>query len=230
MARRRSRYGRLLAELKKIGKDPKAGTEADFFLKFLTGENKIEIKNKPDADALKRYNIGLHPFAVEGDDDTAQGRIKVGITAYSFAGIDAAGLDNDDLGVHFIEGGEQENTLYYPALVRPSFKASGYTNDENKTSQVTGKKYNYVATRTFSFPFGRTTQAEDADEGTATGSLEASDELDVLRHVKTKIQSGTASDSLKSISYEPEYFKDISYAKDAESASDIPDTTVSFDS
>lgn len=229
MPRRRSRYGRLLAELKKSKGEPKAGTEADHFLKFLTGEKKIEIKNKPDENELKRYNLALHPFAVEGDDDTAQGRIKVGITAYSYAGLDAADLVMNDCGLHFIEGGEKENVLFYPALLRPSFKAGSYTGDDDKVSAVTGNTYKYVPTRTFSIPFGRTTQAEDADDGAATSSLEASDELDVLRHLKTTITAGSAADSLKTIGYEPEYFKDVSGAKDAESDSDIPNASVPFD-
>ena len=163
MARKRSRYGRLLRELKTTGGNPTAGTELDNFLKYLTGTTKLEIVNKPNTGDLKRYNVGIHPFAVEGDDATANGRYKVGITAYSFAGINASGLSNNDLGIFFIEGGEEENNDFYPALIKPSFKAGGYSGNPNKVSAVTGKTYNYEPTRTFSIPFGRTTQAEIAN-------------------------------------------------------------------
>lgn len=228
MPRKRSRYGRLLRELKTTGGNPTAGTELDNFLKYLTGVNKLQIINKPNPDELKRYNVAIHPFAIEGDDATANGRYKVGITAYSYAGISASGLSNNDLGIFFIEGGEEENNDFYPALIKPSFKASGYTGNANKVSAVTGNEYNYVPTRTFSIPFGRTTQAEDAKDGTATNNITASDELDVMRHLKTTIQAGTASASLKSISYEPEFFNEVSGAKDAAAASDIPAATVTF--
>ena len=85
-----------------------------------------------------------------------------------------------------------------------------------------------MPTRTFSIPFGRQTEAKDALDGTATGSLTASDELDVLRDLKTKIAAGSAQNSLKSISYEPEFFNEVSQAKDAAANNDIPNATVTF--
>ncbi len=228
MPRKRSRYGRLLRELKTTGGNTANGSELDNFLKFLTGQSKIQVNNKPDEKALKRYNVAIHPFAVEGDDATANGRYKVGITGYSYNGIAAAGLDNSDLGIFFIQGGEEDNAYFYPALIKPSFLASGYSGNANKVSAVTGKTYNYVPTRTFSIPFGRTTSALDAKDGSATSNLTASDELDVMRSLKTKIADGSATASLKSISYEPEFFNEVSQAKDVNAASDIPNTTVSF--
>ncbi|MEO1006902.1 MAG: hypothetical protein AAFW67_13915, partial [Cyanobacteria bacterium J06638_38] len=226
--RKRNRYARLLKELKTTGGSPTAGTELDFFLKYLTGENKLKIINKPDEGDLKRYGLAVHPFAIEAADATADSRYKVEITAYSFAGIDVAGLSNNDLGISFIEGGEQLNQDYYPALIKPSFRAGGYTGNSDKTSAVTGKKYNYVPTRTFSIPFGRTTAAEDAGDGSATSNISASDELDVVRHLKTKIAAGANADKLKSISYEAEFFNEVSRAKDATAANDIPEATVTL--
>ena len=228
MTRKRSRYGRLLKELKTTGGNPTAGTELDNFLKYLTGQNKLQIVNKPEDNALKRYNVAIHPFAVEGDDATAAGRMKVGITAYSYAGINASGLSNNDCGIFFIEGAEEEDSDFYPALIRPSFKAGGYTGNANKVSAVTGKTYNYEPTRTFSIPFGRNTQANDAKDGSSTANITASDELDVMRHLKSEIASGSAAASLKSISYEPEFFNEVSRAKDAAAASDIPSTSIPF--
>ena len=228
MARRRSRYGRLLRELKTTGGNPTAGTELDKFLDFLTGKTKIVINNKPNEGALKRYSLGLHPFAVESADATANSRYKVQITGYSFAGISASGLSNNDLGLSFIEGGEEFNNDFHPALIRPSFLASGYSSNANKVSAVTGKTYNQQATRTFGIPFGRTTVAKDAADGSTTSNLAASDELDVMRYLKNKIQGGDAAASLVSISYEPEFFNEVTQAKDATAAGDIPTTTVSF--
>ncbi|MGK7914734.1 MAG: hypothetical protein AB4038_04200 [Prochloraceae cyanobacterium] len=230
MSRRRNRYAKLHKRLRDTKGNIPPNSDLEKFRDHLFGLSPVQIVNKPNQGDLKRYNLGIHPFAIEGDDATANGRYKVGITAYSFAGINASGLSNNDLGIFFIEGGEEENNDYYPALIKPSFKAGGYTGNPNKVSAVTGKTYNYEPTRTFSIPFGRTTQAEDAKDGSATGNITASDELDVMRHLKTTIQAGSASAALKSISYEPEFFNEVSRAKDAAQVNDIPNATVTFSS
>ena len=228
MPRKRYRYADLGRRLRKSEGKIEPGSDLDNFQKFLTGVNKITIVNKPNEGDRKRYGLALHPFAVESADNTANSRFKVAITAYSFAGLNAAGLSNSDCGLFFIQGGEEENANFYPALIKPSFRASGYTGNANKTSPITGNTYNYVPARTFSIPFGRTTAAADAGDGSATSNITASDELDVMRHLKTQIQSGSAAASYKSLSYEPEFFQEVSRAKDAENATDIPNATVTF--
>ena len=142
MPRKRSRYGRLLRELKTTGGSPTAGTELDNFLKYLTGQNTLQILNKPDADDLKRYNVAIHPFAVEGDDATSAGRMKVGITAYSYTGINASGLSNNDCGIFFIEGGEEEDSNFYPALAwfkKSQFKVTKHQKSSHLFDDYKGK-------------------------------------------------------------------------------------------
>ncbi len=228
MPRKRYRYAALDKKLRDSEGNIPAGSKLDNFLKFRTGVNKITINNKPNEGDRKRYGMALHPFAIAGNDATANGRYKVGITSYSYTAINSIGLNDSDVGIFFIQGGEEEDVNFYPALIKPSLKAGSYTANANKRSAVTGEVYNYVPTRTFSIPFGRTTQAADALDGTPTNNIAASEELDVLRHLKTQIESGPQSASLKSIGYEPEVFKDVSRAKDALNATDIPAATIPF--
>lgn len=226
MPRRRSRYSKLLRELKTTEGNPTAGSKLAKFNEFLLGQNPIVVVNKPPEGSLKRYNLAIYPFGIEPEGTEAADRYKVQATGYSYQLMKDLGLAITDLGASFIVGGEKDNADFYPALIKPSIVSTSYTGNENKVSAITGETYNYEPTRTASLPFGRTTLAPDATTGAATGNLAASDEVDVARYLRTTIQSGSAAANVKSIGYEPELFKPGSGASDATADTDIPTLTL----
>jgi len=226
MSRKRSRYAKLLQELKTTEGNPTTGSRLEKFLDYLTGKNKSTIVNKPPENSLKRYNLAIYPFGIEPEGTEAADRYKVTITAYSYQGMKDVGLAITDLGASFIVGGEKDNADFFPALIKPSVISTAYVGNENQVSAITGDTYNYEPTRTYSMPFGRTVAAPDATTGVATGNLAASDEVDVSRYLKTKIQTGDESANIKSVGYDPELFKPGGGASDATTDADIPTLTL----
>lgn len=222
MPRRRSRYARLLRELKTTAGSPTPGSELDLFNKFLTGERKITVKNKVPAGGKDRYGVTVMPFAVTPTGDTADQRYTVSITAYSYLGLTTrSGLAIADFGIGFSETGNVANPFFYPALIKPSYSSSA-TAESNKESAVTGKRYEYTPTRTFSIPFGRTTTTtKDAKSGTTETTITNVDELDVLKSLRAKMNEKTGDEKPISISYEPELLKPQELAVAATQASDI---------
>lgn len=228
MARKRSRYARLLRELKTTNGQPTADSELAKFVDFLTGKTKLTVANKLPEGYKDRFNLTVLPFAVTPTGDTASQRYKTPITRYSYAGLkNKVNLANNIFGIGFVADGNQEDGNFFPALIKPSYTSSQGSNP-NKTSAVTGKQYNYQRTRTFSIPFGRTTQAVDAATGAAETNITDVDELDVLRSVRTAISSATNKDDLISMSYDAELFRPQVSAQDAKADTDIDIASVTL--
>lgn len=228
MPRRRQRFNKLFDQLKASGNTPEANSRTGNFLKYLTGQRKVTQTNKIPAEARKTYEIGLLPFALSASDETPANRYKASISLYSLQGLDARANANEaDFGIYYIQGGEQENENYYPALLKAKYDSAGSTVQENKASGITGDTYRYKYGRTFSFPFGRTTTAIDAEDGVKETVVDDADELDVLRTVQDKLRSGTGNKAPLTLSYEAEVFKDDSNGTPLEATTALPTVDVS---
>lgn len=230
MPRRKRRFSRLFRELKGAGTgNPEDGRTGEF-LKFLKGVNKIKQENKIPPEARELFKVGLYPFALTPSGATPDQRYEANISVYSLNGLNdrAKGLSEAKLGINRIVGGERNNANYYPAIMRATFDASGSTLNENKISGITKEAYRYEYGRTFSFPFGRTTNVTDANDGSAETVLKDVDELDVYRFCLNDIKARTNDNEIpRSVSYEAEVFKTDSDGKALEAATTIPSISVS---
>lgn len=214
MPRRKGRYSKLLASLRESGV-PSAGTTGEEkrlqgFYKYIIGDSKIEQNNKIPAEARKLFKIGLIPFAVSAASTAVTERYIAYMSAYSLKGLKdrTPNTLEAQLGIFKEEGGEIENSNYYPALIRASFSTTSAGVVEKKVSAVTKQAYRYDYKRTFSFPFGRSAVVEDAETGTAETTVANVDEIDVFRFVANNLKANTTAANVPtSISYEPEVFK-----------------------
>ena len=229
MPRRKQRFNKLFEQLRANGGTPTGTGRVAEFHKFLTGINKVTQQNKIPVEARELYTIGLIPFALSATANTPEERYQATISAYSLAGLsNRANLTEAELGINRIVGGEKNSPNYFPALIRAKFNASGTTVNENKTSGITKQNYRYEYGRTFSFPFGRTTQATDAEDGSAETSVANVDELDVFRFAQNQLNASTnAANVPKSISYEAEVFKTDNKGQALYASTTIPAVTVS---
>lgn len=209
MPRRKQRFNKLFNELRGTGGTPTGtGRTAEFF-KYLTGQKQLTQDNPIPVEARKVYEIALLPFALSAPDNTVSNRYKATMSVYSVLGLtQRANADEDDFGIYRIVGGEQENENYFPALLKAKYDASGSQVEENRVSDITGESYRYKYGRTFSFPFGRTVTAVDAEDGTQETNVDDADELDVLRTLQNKLKAGEDTQEVKTLSYEAEVFKD----------------------
>ncbi len=206
MPRRRRRYSQLEYMLKKSnGNIPTSGPLGEYY-KYKTGQKELVQSNPIPAEARELFLVGVIPFAVAASGSLATERYLTTMSAYSLVGLQTrSNIPEANFGIYKVEGGEQVNPVYYPALLKVKYAKSGEQVEPNRPSQITGDKYNYLYGRTFSFPFGRTTTGViDAETGTAETSIVDVQELDVLRSLKTQLAAGTGTREPISFSYEPE--------------------------
>lgn len=232
MARRnRSRFSRLNEQLRNIGGVPSGTGATTEYFRYLTGQKKLTIPNAIDGAARQIIDVGVIPFATTPTGTTPANRYRHGITAYSYNGLrDRTGnLTLSDFGVYLLEGGEQINDNFFPALLRCSYTRSGATNNPAKRSGITNEPYSYTPKRTFSFPLGRTVSVFDAEDGAAETSINEVDELDVVKSLVSWVKAGkkdsdtatiTEGNKAISVSYEPEKFAP------ARSNQEAPNTTI----
>ena len=229
MPRKRRRFNRLFRELKGVGSgNPEDGRTGEF-LKFLRGQNKIVQQNKISPEARELFKIALYPFALTPTGATPDQRYEANISAYSLNGLStrATGISEDKLGINRIVGGERNDSGFFPALMKATFDSSTSTVNENKISGITKEPYRYKYGRTFSFPFGRTTNVTDAGDGSNETVLKDVDELDVYRFCLNDITVPTAAANIpRSVSYEAEVFKTQSNGKALETNTTVPSITV----
>ena len=209
MPRRKQRFNKLFDELRGTGGTPSGTGRTTEFFKYLTGQKKLTQDNKVPPEARKLYEISLIPFAISASDESVGNRYKATMSAYSIAGLkDRANAAENDFGIFRIIGGEQEDENYFPALLKAKYDSAGSTVQENRISDITGQGYRYKYGRTFSFPFGRSTEAIDVKDGAKETVVDDADELDQLRTLQNKLKAGTGVTEVKTLSYEPEVFKD----------------------
>ena len=235
--RRRGRFSKLNEQLKAVGGAPSGTGAVSEYFKYRTGQKQFTVPNALSGVARELYDIALIPFATSPAGITAANRYRYGMTAYSYNGLVSrtGNLNLIDFGVYTIESGEQDNDEFYPALLRASYTRSGATANPNKTSNITGRTYNYTPKRTFSFPVGRTLSVYDAETGTAETAIADVDELDVVKTLTGWLKAGkkdtdtaTIDEDNKAftVSYEPEKFN-APATNQAAPATAIPSVTVS---
>jgi hypothetical protein len=213
----RGRYAKLLENLRGAGAVPPAATGDEEevrlykFHQFLIGKSKIKQTNKIPENGRKLYQVGLLPFSISATTATPADHYVGYISTYSLAGLKDRGgnLTEAKLGINLIVGGEQEDSNYYPALVRASFPTTSAGVVPAKVSAVTGTKYKYDYKRTFSFPFGRTSvSVKDAKTGTADTLIDDADAMDVYRSAVDALKSNSTDTNVPTtVSYDPEVFK-----------------------
>jgi hypothetical protein len=214
MSRRRQRFSNLFKVLREGGA-PEAGTPAAGFLQFLQGARRVNVVNTIPEAGRDRIRIALLPFGVPVGTGTPADRYESTITKYSLSGINsrsaipvAAGVI-DIAGVRLAEAGNQVSSEYYPALFKIAV-SRGADTVRTKTSAVTNKSYKTRETRTFILPFGRSTNTsvKDIKTGATQSDLDKVEEIEVYRALRTTaLSTTTEADKPKSVSYEPELFK-----------------------
>lgn len=232
MPRRRQRYSKLFEKLRAQGGTAPTGTDSEVtgFYDYLLGKSGSKIKqdNAIPGEARQRYKIALIPFGLSATTNDVVNRNIAYISAYSLKAVLGTRVNatKADLGIFSSDQGGEDNPSYYPALLRASYSRSGATTNPSKTSAVTGQTYSYTPTRTFSLPFGRTTQATDAKTKTAETNLAEVDEIDVAKSVIDKLKAATNEDDRpKSVSYDPEIFK-LASAGEADTTDALTDNAI----
>ena len=239
MPRRRSRYARLLEDLRKEGGSAPSPGEGDEgrtynFYKFLLGAstNKITQTNKMPNGGRKRWKIGLYPFAVTPQTTDATSRYIGYISSYSLKGLkDRVVATEADFGHNPSDEGGEINDAYYPALLKVSYSKSGALEIPNKVSAITKETYKYVPKRTFSIPFGRsTTNTEDAQTGITETQISNVDELDALKSLTEKVKNTNEAANIPlTVAYDPELFKNPANTEQDTKANTTSQNVGSFD-
>lgn len=195
MARRKRRFSRLNEMYRAArGEVENAAPELKNYGDFLKGVRKIKQTQVVSSADRRRYGVAIVPFNVyiSGTPD-ATDRLIASITKYSNDGrkSTAVGLSDADLGYESIDESTGDNPAFYPALIRFFVKTSAGTAPGSKVSDITGTPYTRFAGKSFSVPFGRTSDTTQAEE-------------EVRKSIVVKLR---ASASVTGISYEPELFR-----------------------
>ena len=156
MSRKRDRFADLKRQLKASGGSPTAGTDAEKFLKFISGATKYKVTNAQKEGKKQRALVTLLPF----NKSTADVRYGAFITRYAFKNQGAAGLDKAEAGQDKIPADAKKfnyDAAYNPAIItwRSTAVDDSIAPAPTKVSQITGKEYNYLGGRAGTSPFGK---------------------------------------------------------------------------
>lgn len=219
MPRRINRFNRLNKLLRATnGTIPTTG-ELSGYYKFVTGQNKIDVKRPPVKGMMKMVGVGVIPFGDYPSTGTAS-KIRVGMTVQAEIIRQKIGtkFGDSDLGLERDESNMENNTgSFYPALIKVALSVAG-ANPDSETSAVTGEKYKRMKARSGSIPFGRSiTSVVDANDGTtAITDIAKVDERDMVRTLTKKLKGSIDADrkisnatdyELLSYSFESELFR-----------------------
>lgn len=170
MPRKRDRFRKLKEKLKDSLGSPTAGSDADGYLKFITGQSNFKITNKVAAGGKKRGVVGLKPFNI-GITDIIY---AAPITKVSHKRMTEAGVTGTDAGHTTFDDGEakhKRDSAYNPAIIQFSYASAG-AKTAPKTSQITNKEYQRLPTLGGTVPFGKKTDA-DTEDGRAKALMGA---------------------------------------------------------
>jgi hypothetical protein len=155
-----SRRGRAFSDLermaKKAGLQAAAGSPLGNYLAYKAGTRKKEMRKttgKPTAAERKRMGIAVIPFnkpVVTGP----LGYYSTTITVWSANGRTAMGLSDLELG-YAAPTGVSDSSDFFPAIIKPVRRLSTTPTNAGAISGITGEKYDYYATNSYSVPFGR---------------------------------------------------------------------------
>lgn len=191
--RRKQAYSFLEKALKLAGGDAAAGSTLGNYKAFKAGTRK---KNASDNTALTpqqriRDSIALAPFN-KANPATAAGRYRATITRFSSAQMSNLGVSGAELGYTGIAG-TTASSDFFPAMLTASVKNGTKT---PKISGITGKSYSFQPSRTYSFPFGRTT---------AGGATDTEDARRLF--LAAEMKDATRTTPASSVGYQPEVWR-----------------------
>lgn len=191
--RRKQAYSFLEKALKLAGGDAAAGSTLGNYKAFKAGTRK---KNSSENTALTpqqrtRDSIALAPFN-KVNPTTAAGRYNATITRFSSAQKTNLGISDLELGYTGITG-TTASSDFFPAMLTASVNNG---DKKPKISGITGKSYSFQPSRTYSFPFGRTT---------ATGATDTEDGRRLF--LATEMKKTTQTTPAKSVGYQPEVWR-----------------------
>ena len=223
MGRRRSRNSRLRARLRDLGQVPQTGSELFGYFEYVTGQRRIQVENNVPEGGRRLFSVALLPFALSAPTNDPENRLLATISGYSVNGLqERTALDYADFGMFTDTAGAGSNANYFPAIIRGTYSRSGAVRNENKRSAVTNQTYSYLPTRSFSFPFGRTTEALDARTGDPETTIGNVDEGDVATTLQRWLVNGSRTPTpgadnsrAQSVSYDPEVFRNESIQESA---------------
>lgn len=161
LTRKRDRFRRLKEKLRDSKGTPSPGSEAEGYMKFITGQSTYKIENKLLSGAKRRGLVGVLPFnlpeantilyAAQLTWNANKKRQELTITdanlGYSKWTGDAKTQKND--------------SGFFPALLQV-YKRDAALDNPTKKSEITNKNYNRIGTRGFNLPFGRTATLDEA--------------------------------------------------------------------
>lgn len=164
MPRKRQRFARLSRDLKASAGSPTPGSLADKYFKFISGATSYKVPGAQKGGARQRALVSLLPF----NKNTVDIRYGAFITRYAYKNQGTAGISSADAGqATFGTPGPKMiySSDYNPAIItwRSTAVENPLSEEIGKTSQITGKKYDYKGGRAGTSPFGRKDATDDED-------------------------------------------------------------------
>lgn len=166
MPRKRQRFSRLKAFLKQSNGAPTAGSEADKYLKFISGQANYKVVNAQGGGARDRALVSLLPF-----NKTTTLRYGAFITRYAYSNQDEAGITPADAGQEKYNPGTEAgkstyDSAYNAAIIiwRSNAVQNSIAPNPTKTSQITGKNYYMKGGRSGVSPFGKKVATDMEDD------------------------------------------------------------------
>lgn len=221
MPRSKGRFSRLNKELRASGASATAGRAGEY-LKFLKGENKIDVGRRPAQEQLQIFNVAVIPFGVSPRTGTAdQGQLQVSMTVQADNIRNLFGADGNDarFGIDRNLANAGTDKGFYPALVRV-FVALANEQPTNATSGILGAtygKYKRYKGRSGSIPFGRTLR-DMIDPATGTGPA-------ALGAVNEEMVKNAISRNLKNKEFQGYKVRSVSFVSEVWKAEGKMDAT-----
>lgn len=163
MPRRGQRFNRLKQLLKDSKGAPSAGSDAEKYLKFLSGQTTYKLRTarlgeiKASGGRAANYGTGLRPFNIPAPTDATTTYFAT-FTKYSRSVV--PGL-KDEAGHQSLGAKTVNDAAYNPAILRISIKVGEL---KDQVSQILGKKYDRIDTKNATVPFGCKTAYGESEE------------------------------------------------------------------
>lgn len=215
MARKRQRFSSLLNKLRGTEGSATSGPVGEF-QKWLTGINKINVERPLNGKERAPVYVSVVPFTEDVATVEADSYVKTRMSTYSYQGwssrIGASNLPAINLGWKAPTNAHRsaKDLDFYPALLKVVFSRIGSTTAAPTISGITKQSYNYLPTRTFALPFGRTVSGTaDGETGSTNTNLDEVDYEEVKKGLAKTLNDGSTGNppaivGLKRFSFEPE--------------------------
>lgn len=202
----RSRFSFLEKAAKQAGLQAAPNSPVGRYLAYKKTETEVKRKKTLTAAQLaaqrSREVLALVPFGINVGGAYVAGDFRQ-TTVTQWSRVYAQGVTGltleGDLGWRGVTATTPDGGDFYPAQLLVSVPTG--TADPNSTSQITGRKYKYQPTNSYTLPFGRNATP-------ANGELTRRNALFAL------FKGLTGANEIASVSYKPEYFDPQTEAAD----------------